>query len=130
MFSLNKKNDATIPVIKEFPVAEGTYNVGDACDLNATSGLMTKVTGTTKPNYICASKGTASASDVLAFNPIYDDCEYVTTFSADASALKVGAKVTIGSDSAQVTATTTNGVATIVEKLGTGAVGTKVVVKF
>lgn len=130
MFSLVKKNNATIPVIKEFPVAEATYSVGDACALNASTGRMTKVTGTTAPTHISASKGSASADDVLAFIPVYEDCEYVTTFAADASALKIGAKVTIHTDSAQVTATTNNGIATIVEKLGSGAEGTEVVVKF
>lgn len=130
MFSLVKKNNATIPVVKEFPVAEATYGVGDACALNSSTGRMTKVTGTSAPTHICASKGSASADDVLAFIPVYEDCEYITTFSADASAVKVGSKVTIHTDSAQVTATTANGVATIVEKLGSGAEGTQVVVKF
>lgn len=130
MFSLLKKDNATIPVIKEFPVAAATYGIGDACALNGSTGRMTKVTGTSAPTHICASKGVANADDVLAFTPVFEDCEYVTTFAADGSALKVGAKVTIHTDSAQVTATTSSGVATIVEKLGSGAEGTKVVVKF
>ena len=44
-------------------------------------------------------------------------------------ALKIGDKVTIGSDSDKVTATTTNGVATLVEITGTAS-GNAVTVKF
>ena len=50
--------------------------------------------------------------------------------SADGSALKAGAKVTIATTFDQVTATTTSGVVEIVEKLGSGASGTEVIVKF
>ena len=44
--------------------------------------------------------------------------------------IKPGAKVTIATTFDSVTATTTNGVAEIIEKLGSGASGTEVIVKF
>ena len=56
--------------------------------------------------------------------------EWETTFAADASAVTAGSSVTIHTDGAQVTATTTSGVAKILEKHGSGAVGTAVTVTF
>lgn len=129
MFKLFKKNNATIPVVKEIPAAAGTYNVGDALAMNA-SGYVAQVAGTTKPEFVCATKATVTSGNVIAVNPVYEDMEFLTTFSADGTALKAGAKVTIGTSYADVTATTTNGVAEIVDKLGTGATGTEVIVKF
>ena len=54
--------------------------------------------------------------------------EFDTTLSAS-GALKIGDKVTINSDSDKVTATTANGVATIVSLAGTAS-GSAVTVKF
>ena len=84
MFALFKKNNATIPVVKEIPAAAGTYTVGQTLALDA-NGNAAQVAGT---------------------------------------------KVTISTTFDSVTATSTNGVATIVEKLGSGASGTEVIVKF
>lgn len=128
MFKLLRCDKGNNPVIKELPVAAGTYAIGEVCSV--ASGVITKATGTTKPTHVVVEKGTKVVGDTIAVNPIYADMEFLTTFSADASAVVAGAKVTIGSASDTVTATTTNGVATIVEKLGTGASGTEVVVKF
>lgn len=129
MFKIFKKNNATIPVVKEIPAAAGTYAVGQTLALNA-SGLAAQVAGTNVPTFICASDATVASGDAIAVNPIYEDMEFVTTFSADGSALKAGAKVTIATTFDQVTATTTSGVVEIVEKLGSGASGTEVIVKF
>lgn len=129
MFKLFKKNNATIPVVKEIPAAAGTYAVGQTLAINA-SGLAAQVAGSTVPEFVCASDATAASGDMIAVNPIYEDMEFETVFSADGSALKAGAKVTIAATYDAVTATTTNGVATIVEKLGSGASGTAVIVKF
>ena len=129
MFKLFKKNQATIPVVKEIPAAAGTYAVGETLALNA-SGLAAQVAGTNMPEYICASATTVASGAFIAVNPIYEDMEFLTTFSADGSAIVAGEKVTISTTFDSVTATKTNGVATIVEKLGTGATGTEVIVKF
>lgn len=128
MFSLFKSNEGTVPVIKEIPAAAATYKVGDA--LAITNGLIAKVTGTAKPTHTSVAAGTLASNDLLAVNPIYPGYEFETTFAESATTLKVGAKVTIHTDSAQVTATTTNGVAEIVEIIGGGASGSKVIVKF
>jgi len=110
--------------------ASTTYAEGDA--LNFTGGVAEKATGTTAPTHICACKYVAPASGMkaIAVVPVNSGQIYKTTFAADASAVAEGSKVTIHSDAAQVTATTTSGVATIVDKLGSGDTGTEVLVKF
>ena len=126
MFSFRKKDDGNKLAIKELPAAAGTYKVGDVAVL--TNGAITKATGTTKPEYVLAFKGTVASGDIVAVNPIYADMEFDTTLSAS-GALKIGDKVTINSDSDKVTATTTNGVATLVDITGTAS-GNAVTVKF
>lgn len=128
MFNLFKK-DAGIPIPKELPAAAGTYAVGQTLAFNA-SGLLAQVAGTNVPEYICASSATVASGDIIAVNPVYRDIEYKTVFSADGSAIKAGQKVTIATTFDSVTATTTSGVAEVIEKLGTGASGTEVIVKF
>ena len=127
MFKLFKRNDATVPVVKEIPAAAGTYSVGEA--LVISDGLATKTSGTYTPTHISAGAGTKASGDLLAVNPVYEDKEWKTTFSTTASSIKIGDKVTIASDSAQVTATTTNGVAEVVEIISSAS-GGEVVVRF
>jgi len=127
MFSLKRADKGNNPAIKEFPAAAATYKVGDALVL--TNGTVSKASGTTKPTHVAAGAGTLAANDILAVNPIYADMEFVTTLSAAGTALKKGDKVTIAETADAVTATTTGGVATIVEIIDPAA-GGKVVVKF
>jgi len=132
MFDFVKSNiypNAAVTVLKQAK-ASTTYAEGDV--LNFTGGVLEKATGTTAPTHICASKYVAPASGMkeIAVIPLNGGQIYKTTFAADASSVTDGSKVTIHSDAAQVTATTTSGVATIVKKLGTGASGTEVLVKF
>jgi hypothetical protein len=126
MFSFKRADKGNNPAIKEYPAAAGTYKVGDVAVL--TNGYITKASGTTKPEYVLAFKGTVASGDIVAVNPIYADMEFDTTLSAS-GALKIGDKVTINSDSDKVTATTTNGVATLVDITGTAS-GNAVTVKF
>ena len=126
MYSFKRADKGNNPAIKEYPAEAGTYNVGDVAVL--TNGAITKATGTTKPEYVLACKGTVASGDIVAVNPIYADMEFDTELSAS-GALKIGDKVTINSDSDKVTATTTNGVATIVSLAGTAS-GSAVTVKF
>lgn len=126
MFSFKRADKGNNPAIKEYPAAAGTYKVGDVAVL--TNGYITKASGSTKPEYALAFKGTVASGDIVAVNPIYADMEFDTTLSAS-GALKIGDKVTINSDSDKVTATTTNGVATLVDITGTAS-GSAVTVKF
>lgn len=116
-FKFIKNNDGTNhPVIEELPVAAGTYNVGDALGLDSTTGYVKKITGTAKPDYISAACKVTTTSNKIAMIPVTDGQIYKTKFSADGSALKAGAKVTIDADSIGVTATTTSGVFTLLEE--------------
>ena len=126
MFGLFKMDKANTPIIKQLPAAAATYNVGEVAVLS--SGVVTKVSGTTEPTLVVCEKGTKTTADTISVKPIYKDEEYITTLST-AGTLVVGSKVTISSDSAEVTATTTSGVATVVSALGTTQ-GSTVIVKF
>jgi hypothetical protein len=104
----------------------------DTEGLVVTNGTLTKVGATAAPTYICGEAYTAPSSGnrSIAVYPVLPHHVYKTTFAADASAVAEGAKVTLHTDGAQITATTASGVATIVKKLGTGAVGTEALVRF
>jgi len=126
MFKLKRMDKGNTPIIKELPSAAATFAVGEVAAI--VSGKITKVSGTAMPTYVVVEKGTKTTADVVAVQPIYPDQEYVTTQAVD-GALTVGSKVTIHTDSASVTSTTTNGVATVIETMGTTS-GSEVVVKF
>lgn len=132
MFEFLRINNSAVvgPTIKLVQATNAVaYAVGDALVL--TSGALTKAGATVKPLYIAAQKYPANAAaGEIAVYPVNSEMEWKTTFAADGSAIVAGNAVTLHTDSAQVTATTTSGVATVVKKLGTGASGTSVVVKF
>lgn len=120
-----------VPEIKQMPsTASVTYKNGDALILSG--GGLVKCGATATPQYICAEDYVAPATDPKAISvyPVLTSCEFDTTFAADGSGIKVGDKVTIHTDAAQVTATTASGVFTVLEKLGSGASGTAVRGKF
>lgn len=132
MFAFYKSNTKPeVPVIKTLPTTASTsYKIGDALVLSG--GKLVKATGTTVPEYICAADYDAPATDMEPI-PAYlitPGHEYLTTFAADGSAVTEGSKVTIHTDAAQITATTSSGIVQVVKKLGTGAVGTEAIVRF
>ncbi|MED9905282.1 MAG: hypothetical protein UFG06_14020 [Lachnospiraceae bacterium] len=131
MFGFYRNNaNPNFPAIVTLPTTESTtYKVGDALALS--SGKLAKATGTTKPAYICAEEYTAPASGQkeIAVYPIFETQEWKTTFAAEPKDIVPGSKVTIHTDGAQVTATTTSGVAEVVRMLGTAS-GSEVIVKF
>lgn len=115
------------PVTKTITANTGvTYACGDA--LVITSGKAAKCGATATPEYICATKG-SGLSEVAAYQVLKGQ-EYKVPIYGNGTGLAVGDKVTLHTDAAQVTATTTSGVAEIIEKLGTGASGTEVIVRF
>lgn len=108
------------PVIKQIVANPSvTYNVGDA--LVISSNKAAKASGTTKPTYICAEKATGKS--VISAYPVDALSEYETTVKS--GTVEVGKKYTIDTNSAQITSTQTDGVATV-----TGIAGTRVFVKF
>lgn len=129
MFAFVKNdNGDNFPVVELKIAAAATYEVGDTLKLNASTGAVEKTYGTNKPQYVSACNVVAASGDTIAVSPVYAGQTYQTEFSVDGSALKAGAKVTIASDSRKVTATTTNGVATLITD--GGVTGASVLVKF
>ena len=106
-----------------------TTKVGMA--LTQTDGNIVLASGTTKPTYISMrEQDTAlTADDLIPVVRVQPDVIFETELSAAGTSLKVGNKVTIATDGLRVTATTTEGVAEIVEILGT-EIGDKVRVRF
>ena len=105
-------------------------DIGLACVLS--SGKLVKCTGTTKPTYICMMEAPAAVAagtfiPVIAVEP---DMIFEVKNQASLNGVNIGQAVTIHSDGLQITATTSSGVATIVDKVpGTGT-GNKTLVKF
>lgn len=131
MFKFRKSNtNPNFPIIKQLPTtASTTYKDGDALVLSA--GGLVKATGTTKPEYICAQDYVAPETGMkdISVYAIVDGQEWETTLAAAGTSLAVGNKVTIHTDGSQATATTTSGVFTLLDILGT-AVGDTVIGKF
>ena len=130
MFDFLRGNNNVTPTIVKAPTtASTTYHVGDALVLS--SGALVLATGTTKPTHISQSeyKAPATGMEDLPCLLVNSDMEFKTTFAATPTSIVVGNKVTIHTDGEQVTATTTSGVAEVVNKLG-NASGSEVIVKF
>lgn len=129
MFLIHTTDDGRIPGFEYLPAAAITPKVGMA--LVANSGNLAVATGTTKPTYISMAErdGAVTAGDLIPVVRVQPDMIFEVPLSAAGTSLKVGQKVTIATDGLQVTATTTDGVAEIVEILGTAA-GDKVRVRF
>lgn len=126
--SISGENFQTTDVLPT--TASETYTDGEG--LVMTAGVLTKVGATAAPTYICGEAYVAPASGnrAILVYPVLPQHVYETTFAADASAVGAGTKVTIHTDGAQITATSTSGVAYIYKKLGTGASGTAALVRF
>lgn len=112
-----------------FPGGAIVPEVGKALVL--TAGQFAVATGTTEPTHICMRHEDAAITAGTILPAVKADPAIVweTTFSAAATLIKLGDKVTLSTDGTQVTATTTGGVATVVWMEGT-AEGDKVRVRF
>lgn len=129
MFIPYKTDDGRVPAWEYLPASAITPKVGMA--LTMTSGKLALASGTTKPTYISmVEKETAcTAGDIIPVVRVDADMILETTFSAAATSVVPGAKVTVATDGLQVTGTTTDGIAEVVELDGTTA-GSKVRVRF
>ena len=92
-------------------------------------GKLAVAGGTVKPQFIAQHTGTIDGTQVVAVEKIKESTIYETTCSAAFTSIKVGNKVTTGTDGLTVTATTDSGIATVVDYDGT-AIGSKVRVRF
>ena len=112
---LRAENNAA-PIEKELLATKNeAYVHGEAVKFSG--GKLTKASGTNKPEFIYVGKAVTSAisGQILNVVPVLPEYEWETTFSADASAVKAGAKVTINSDGDKATATTSSGVFQLLE---------------
>lgn len=121
-FKIYKTDDGRIPGIEYLPCSAITPKVGMA--LVQSSGNLAIATGTTAPTYIsmCEKDSACTAGDIIPVIRVSKDMVFETTFSATATSVKLGNKVTLhASDGMSVTATTTDGVAEVVYMDGTAS---------
>lgn len=121
---LRAENDAA-PIEKEIVATNGTTYTHGCLVAFGTAG--TAVTSSTNAEFVYAGKDVvAKTGDKLAVIPVLPEYEFETTFSADASAVKAGSKVT--TNGTQATATTASGIFQLLENGGVS--GTKAVGRF
>lgn len=121
-FKIHKIDDNRIPGIEYLPAGAITPKVGMA--LYQTGGNLAIATGTTAPTYIsmCERETACTAGDIIPVIRVNHDMVLETVFSASATSVKLGDKVTLhASDGMQVTGTTTSGVAEVVYMDGTAS---------
>lgn len=127
-FLLFKNEVADIPAWESVSAAAATYHVGDA--LYFADGKAAKATGTNAPTHICMmEKKVETAGDPLYVMRIYDPMIFQTVLGVASPSIEIGAKYTIHTDGASITATETSGVAEVVGFDGT-ALGDTVYVRF
>lgn len=130
MFLINTVDEGHIPGYEYLPAAAIVPKIGMAMAPNA-SGQLVAASGATAPKYICMTEreSAMTAGERIPVIRAESGIIFETTFSASASSVKVGAKVTLAADGLQVTGTTDSGVAEVVEMNGTAA-GDTVRVRF
>lgn len=110
--------------------ASETYTLGEALVLSG--GALTKCGATAKPTYIAGEDYTAPESGarrVTAY-PVSGDMIFEVPLTAAPTSLTAGSVVTLSADALGVTATTTSGVATVVDLTGAAASGDRILVRF
>jgi len=121
---LRAENDAS-PIEKEIVATNATTYKHGCIVAFGTAG--TAVTSSTNAEFVYTGKDTvAKTGDKLAVIPVLPEYEFETEFSADASAVKAGSKVTITGEKA--TATTASGIFQLLEDGGVS--GTKAIGRF
>ena len=129
MFLNVKNDDGHVAPFIEMPCSAITPKRGMLMKLDG--GKLAKASGSDVPEFLCIEERSAavSAGDPVKVVRVEPDTDYETVFSAAATGLGPGDKVTIATDGLRVTATTTNGVAKIVATEGTAS-GDTVIVRF
>lgn len=128
-FLIHSTGDHRVPVNKLLPCGAITPKVGMAMVL--ANGSLAIATGTTKPTHICVEEHQAAvaAGTLIHVHQVEPDITWGVPLTVAGTSLKQGQKVTISADGLGVTATTTDGVATIEKICGT-AVDDTVLVRF
>lgn len=127
-YSTLKPNEAG-PIVEIPATASTTYKVGHALVLS--SGAAVLADTTTAPTYICMENYTAPATGMREVKacPVNPGQVWKCPVNAAPTSLAVGSKVTMNAGIG-VTATTTSGVATVVNKLGATAANDLMLVRF
>ena len=123
--------DGRVNAFKYLPATGSTKpDIGLALVLS--SGKLAKASGTTKPTHICMMEAPAavSAGTLIPVIEVEPDIVFECVNQASLSGVNVGQAVTIHTDGLQVTATTSSGVATIVEKTAGSGTGNPTLVRF
>ena len=117
-FLIHSVDDGHVPAWEYRPCDDITVTVGMA--LAFSSGHLVKATGTTAPTHISMVNATvATDGDLIPTIRVTPDIIFETTCYGNNTSSAVGTKVTLHTDGEQVTATTTSGVAEIVEIIST-----------
>ena len=129
MFKIYTVDDGNTVPMEYHPASAITPKQGLA--LAMSNGKLAIASGTTKPQYVCMLEqdSPCTAGDVIPVLRVGGEIIWETVAQADMAAVKLGDKVTIHTDGAQVTATTASGVAEVVAMDGT-AVGSRGYVRF
>lgn len=129
MFTIYRPDDGRNMPLEYLPCGAIQPKIGLA--LTQASGNLAIASGTTRPTYICMTERAAAvtAGEIIPVVRVGADVIFETTNSAAFTSVKQGDKVTISGDGLEVTATTTSGVAEVIDFDGT-AVGSKVRVRF
>lgn len=119
-FKIHSTDDGRVPGLEYLPCAAMTPKVGMA--LTQADGVLTTAAGTTVPTYICMCERETpvEAGTIIPAVRVGKDMVFETSFSAAASSIKLGSKVTLAADGLQVTATT-DGAAEVVYMDGTAS---------
>lgn len=118
MFKLHSKASPATEAIEYVPAGA---NLTPGVLVKYSSGVL--VIATTEPEYV--TLGSAKSGEKIPVKRILEDEIYETTLNAAGTSLKLGDKVTVATNGAQVTATTTDGIFKIVAIDGTAS-GSKV----
>ena len=131
-FLIHSIDDGHVPAWEYLPCGAITPKVGMA--LVQSSGNLAIATGTTAPAYISMVEKDAavSAGTLIPVIRVSPDIIFETELSASGTSLKQGDKVTLhASNGMQFTATTTSGVAEVIDfPDGSQASGARVRVRF
>lgn len=127
-FLIHSVEGGYVPSWEYHPAGAIIPKVGLA--LVQSSGNLAIASGATAPGFVSMTEREAAltAGDVIPVVRVSEDIIWETTFSVAASSIVPGNKVTLSADGLQVTATTTGGVAQVVDMDGTAA-GDKVRVR-
>ena len=132
MFRLTKIEGGRINVFEPEFIEASAIEITEGEALSVNNGKLVKCAQTAKPTFIALE--TVSAQDanrIIPVGRVESNQVYEVPLSVSiTSAVVVGAKLTIGSDALTVTATTTDGVATVVSTNGASVAGDTVLVRF